>query len=317
MEEIPAADGRRLAVDSWGAIDGKPIFLLHGTPGSRSGPRPRASVLYRLGVRLICYDRPGYGGSGRHKGRRVADAAWDVLAIADSLGLKKFGVVGRSGGGPHALACAALLEDRVTAVAALVSAAPPDADELDWFAGMTNSNIDEYSKASVDAASVASKLSERAAQIRADPEVLVHDLMKEMTDPDRRIVGDFGMRKLLTDTYSEALRNGADGWIDDALALSRPWGFELSSIAVPVLLWHGKDDVFHPVTHTQWLSRKIQNGHPARNVLVDIQPGAAHFDAVEILPEVLVWVKDPLVQNGCGSSARISLRSWRSVSTLG
>src|SRR5579863_97564 len=127
MQEMSAPDGRRLAVDSWGATDGKPIFLLHGTPGSRNGPKPRASVLYRLGVRLISYDRPGYGGSERQKGRKVADAAWDVLAIADSLGIKKFGVVGRSGGGPHALACAALLGDRVTAVAALVSAAPPDA----------------------------------------------------------------------------------------------------------------------------------------------------------------------------------------------
>ncbi len=315
MQEIPAADGRRLAVDCWG--QGTPIFLLHGMPGSRSGPRPRASVLYRLGVRLICYDRPGYGGSDRQEGRKVADAAWDVLAIADFLGIKKFGVVGRSAGGPHALACAALLEDRVTAVAALVSAAPPDAVRLDWFDGMARSNVDAFSKASMDAASIARMLAERATQIRADPEVLVTALQEEMTDPDRRIVEDFGMRKLLTDTYTEALRNGPGGWIDDAVALSSPWGFELSAIKAPVLLWHGKDDVFLPVTHTQWLSQQIENGHHPGNVLVDIQPDAAHFDAVEILPEVLVWIKDPLVQNGCGSSARISLRSLRSVSTFG
>jgi pimeloyl-ACP methyl ester carboxylesterase len=312
MQEIPAADGRRLAVDSWGATDGKPILLLHGTPGSRSGPRPRASVLYRLGVRLICYDRPGYGKSDRQEGRKVADAAWDVLAIADYLGIKQFGVVGRSGGGPHALACAALLGDRVSAVAALVSAAPPDAEGLDWFAGMTNKNVDEYGKASVDAAGIASKLAGRA-----DPEGLLNTLMEDMADPDHRIVDDFGIRKLLTDTYAEAFRNGAYGWIDDAVALSTPWGFELSAIEAPVLLWHGKDDVFHPVSHTQWLSRRIQDGHADSKVLVDIQAGAAHFGAMEVLPEVLVWIKDPSVQNGCGSSARISLRSLRSVSTFG
>ena len=310
--EIAATDGRRLAVESWGAADGQPIFLLHGTPGSRSGPRPRASVLYRLGVRLISYDRPGYGGSDRREGRNVADAAGDVLAIADHLRIKKFGVVGRSGGGPHALACAALLEDRVSAVAALVSAAPPDADGLDWFAGMTPSNVDGYGTASVDTATIASRLSDRA-----DPEILLSTLMLEMTDPDRRIVDDFGIRQLLTDTYTEAFRNGAAGWIDDAVALSSPWGFDLSTIEAPVLLWHGKDDVFHPVTHTQWLSRQIQDGHAGSMVLVDIQPGAAHFDAMRVLPEVLVWVKDPVIQNGCGSSARISLRSLRSVSTLG
>ena len=145
-EEVRAQDGRRLTVESRAALDGTPIFLLHGTPGSRSGPRPRASLLYWLGVRLICYDRPGYGGSDRHENRKVADAASDVLAIADRLGIKKFGVVGRSGGGPHALACAALLEGRVTSAAALVGLAPTDATELDWLAGMTGSNVEEIAR---------------------------------------------------------------------------------------------------------------------------------------------------------------------------
>lgn len=316
MQEVQAADGRRLAVDCVGAADGAPIFLLHGTPGSRNGPRPRASVLYRLGVRLICYDRPGYGGSDRHQGRQVADAASDVLAIADSLGIKRFAVAGRSGGGPHALACGALLGERITAVAALVSPAPRDADNLEWFKGMTGSNVDDYTGITTDAAAIARDLTERAREIREDPEILIAKLLGEMTAPDKRIVDDFGMRKLLTETYSEAFRNGADGWIDDAVALCTPWGFELSSIEVPVLLWHGEDDVYNPVAHTQWLSRKIQNGHGS-NVLVDIEPSAAHFDAMEILPEVLVWLQEPMVQNGCGSSARISLRSLRSVSTLG
>ena len=99
---------RLLTIDVSGAPDGAPVFLLHGTPGSRNGPKPRSSVLYRLGVRLICYDRPGYGGSSRVPDRRVADAARDVEMIADKLKLGRFAVVGRSGGGPHALACSAL-----------------------------------------------------------------------------------------------------------------------------------------------------------------------------------------------------------------
>ncbi len=113
-------DGRHLSTQTYGDPDGKPVFLLHGTPGSRLGPHPRGTVLHRLGVRLIAFDRPGYGDSDRFQGRRVADAATDVLAIADAFGLDKFAVVGRSGGGPHALACAALLPDRLTKVAVLV-----------------------------------------------------------------------------------------------------------------------------------------------------------------------------------------------------
>src|ERR1039457_6640174 len=99
---------RKLSVETLGAPEGKPVFLLHGTPGSRYGPRPRGIILYRLGIRLITYDRPGYSGSDRNRGRSVADAADDVAAIADALGIDRFSVVGRSGGGPHALACAAL-----------------------------------------------------------------------------------------------------------------------------------------------------------------------------------------------------------------
>ena len=96
--------GRRLAIEQCGEPEGKPVFLMHGTPGSRLGPRPRAIVLHQLGVRLIAFDRPGYGGSDRKFGRTVADVATDVAAIADALELDRFAVLGRSGGGPHALA---------------------------------------------------------------------------------------------------------------------------------------------------------------------------------------------------------------------
>src|SRR5690349_20249226 len=100
---IRTADGRSLAVEQYGSPHGRPVFLLHGTPGSRLGPAPRPSVLYRLGVRLLAFDRPGYGGSDRLRDRRVGDGAADVRTIADALGLGDFAVVGRSGGAPHAL----------------------------------------------------------------------------------------------------------------------------------------------------------------------------------------------------------------------
>jgi pimeloyl-ACP methyl ester carboxylesterase len=97
MEQlIHAEDGRALAVEHYGNPHGRPAFLLHGTPGSRLGPAPRGSVLYRLGIRLITYDRPGYGASHRLPRRSVAHVAADVSAIADALGIGRFAVVGRS-----------------------------------------------------------------------------------------------------------------------------------------------------------------------------------------------------------------------------
>nr|WP_051940057.1 alpha/beta hydrolase [Phaeacidiphilus oryzae] len=130
-----------------GDPDGRPVVLLHGTPGSRLGPFPNEAMLYRNSIRLITYDRPGYGGSDRMVKRQVGDAAADVERIADALGLERFGVAGRSGGGPHALACAAALPGRVTRCASLVSLAPYRAEGLDWTAGMVESNRRAYAEA--------------------------------------------------------------------------------------------------------------------------------------------------------------------------
>jgi pimeloyl-ACP methyl ester carboxylesterase len=281
-ETVEVSADRCVTVDCIGAGNGFPVFLLHGTPGSRVGPMPRASVLYRLGVRLISYDRPGYGGSDRHEGRRVADAAWDVLAIADELGLKEFGVIGRSGGGPHALACAANIpENRLRSVAVLVSLAPHNAEKLDWLDGMTNSNVAEYEHMLGGFDEVVADLTERATRIYENPESLLHELNPELTTADRRVVGDVGIRTQLIETYREALRNGPYGWVDDVLAFRHPWGFDLKDIQLPVLLWHGEDDVFSPVSHTHYLAAKIPHAQ------VEVESGAAHFDALPILPKLL------------------------------
>ena len=201
-ESVEVSAGRHLTVDCIGAGGGFPVFLLHGTPGSRIGPVPRASKLYRLGIRLISYDRPGYGGSDRHEGRSVADAAWDVLAIADTFGLKEFGVIGRSGGGPHALACAAYLpENRLRSVAVLVSVAPSNAENLDWLDGMTNSNVTEYELMQAGIDEVVADLTERADRIHKDPESLLYQLNPELTTSDKRVVGDVGIRAQLIETY--------------------------------------------------------------------------------------------------------------------
>ncbi|MPY56894.1 alpha/beta fold hydrolase [Streptomyces spongiae] len=279
-------DERELVFNSWGDPQGHPVFLLHGTPGSHQGPRPRSMVLYQLGIHLIAYDRPGYGGSTRSPGRQVVDAAADVEDIADHLRIDEFSVVGRSGGGPHALACATKLSHRVRSAAVLVSLAPPDAPGLDWFEGMTESNVREYRNARENLTLLKSTLVQNADAMRADPMALLKNLDGEMPDVDRQVVADAGIRRMLHKNFMAGIKEGADGWIDDAVAFSIPWGFDPTEITVPTLLWHGEDDVFSPVEHFRWLARRI----PRATVV--LEPSAAHFAAVPVLPKVLGWLRE-------------------------
>jgi pimeloyl-ACP methyl ester carboxylesterase len=281
---VETSDGRVLSVEVTGAAGGVPVFLLHGTPGSRNGPKPRAKQLYLLGIQLITYDRPGYGGSTRWINRRVADAAVDVRAIADELRLDQFSVVGRSGGGPHALACAALLPDRVTRTAVLVGLAPADALGLHWYDGMASENVEEYSTADQDSRTLIERLRLRAERILRNPETLIDQLRSEMHPSDQRIVDDPGIRRKLHATYREAVRHGAAGWIDDVLAFRHSWGFDLETISTPIRLWHGADDTFSPVGHSWWLASQIPGAE------MQLQRDAAHFAAMEVLPEILAWL---------------------------
>ena len=132
---VAAADGRTLTIAECGDPDGFPVFFLHGTPGSRFAGQGFASAYADVGARVVTYDRPGYGGSDRLRGRRVVDCVADVSSIADSLGLERFAVTGVSFGGPHSLAVAARLPERVTRAACVVGVAPFDTPDFDWFAG--------------------------------------------------------------------------------------------------------------------------------------------------------------------------------------
>jgi pimeloyl-ACP methyl ester carboxylesterase len=283
---VGAPDGRRLSVETLGAPWGQPVFLFHGTPGSGRGPRPRGIVLYRLGILLISYDRPGYPGSDRKRHRTVADAAADVKAIADDFGIDRFSVVGRSGGAPHALACAAILNEQVICAAALGGLAPCDAEGLDWAAGMADSNVRAYRDVEDNMGALIATLKEQAGQVRGDSEGLLKQLWPELVRDDKNVIGDIALRRIIAEVHAEALRDSVDGWIDDLIALSSPWGFDLSDITASVKLWHGSEDIFSPVSHTYWLAKQIPHAIP------EIENGKAHFGTVESLPKVLAWVAE-------------------------
>lgn len=279
-----ARDGRRLRILILGPRDGTPVFFLHGTPGSRLGPHPLPMRLHHLGIRLIAYDRPGYGCSDRLPGRLVAHAAEDVEDIADELGIARFGVVGRSGGGPHALACAALLAERVVRTAALVCLAPFGGEGLDWYDGMTDSNVREYLVAEEGVGRLAPIIEANAEEIRRDPNRLLRNLGPELEQADWRVVADSSIRSGLKRAFAEAVRTSGGGWVDDARSFTLDWGFDPAEIPGPVYLWHGAQDRFSPVGHTRWLAARIPEA------ILEIAPDAAHFSAMDVLVDILGWI---------------------------
>lgn len=296
-------DGGKVAFDAYGPQNGYPVFFLHGTPGSRVGVLPRPFELFRRRVRLIAIDRPGYGMSDRRPDRDVAAAAEDVAAVADHLGLDRFSVSGRSGGAPHALACGALLPGRVDSVVALVSIAPFDSLGLDWFAGMTTSNVAAY-ELTRSVLDDPRRLPELTRSLARDTEALSADFIAERLYPelppaDKAVVGDARIRELLVTGFQSAVANplnmvaaipGADGEtylagrFDDQVAFCSPWGFDPADIACPVFLWHGGRDVYSPPSHSEWLSVQIPNA------VLDVDPAEAHFGAVRQYPHLLGWM---------------------------
>ena len=260
--EITGPGGRTLRVLEDGDPAGVPIVVHHGTPGSRLLSRSWVRRAREQGIRLIGYDRPGYAGSDRHEGRSVADAAADVRAIADGLGLDRLLTHGSSGGGPHALACAALLGDRVAAAATLAAVAPYGADGLDWLAGMGEDNVREFGAALAGPQAVASMLEEFATAIAgAGPEDLAEEMRTLLSPPDRAVLTGELAEDLLAAARA-GIGERRDGWLDDDLAFVQPWGFEPEAIAVPVLLWQGRQDLMVPPAHGEWLAGRVGNVEP-------------------------------------------------------
>jgi pimeloyl-ACP methyl ester carboxylesterase len=281
---VPARDGRRLTAAAYGPHDGHPVISMHGTPGSRLQAPPDVSLLDRTGIRLITYDRPGYGASTRHKGRRVVDAAVDVATVADAFAVQRFAVLGFSGGGPHALAAAALLPDRVTRCAAVASVAPMDAQGLDFFAGMSPGNLEEFDAALAGLDTLEIALDAVAGAVAEDVYAFLAALRADLPEVDAAVLDRPDVNQLYADSVGEGLREGPGGWVDDDLAFAAPWGFDVGRISVPVGVWHGTLDTLVPVAHAGWLAQVVPGaeGH--------LVVGAGHLGMLDQLGEIFVWL---------------------------
>lgn len=254
---IQTAEGRALAVSESGDLDGYPVLVHMGTPNSRRLYGRNVGDAAERGLRLISYDRPGYGGSDADPGRSVADCAADVRAICAALGIERLAMWGISGGGPHVLACAALLPDLAAAVASLAASAPYGAEGLNWFDGMGQLNVDDIRLMLADEQAARAKMDQdREEFLAASPEELAEGMKSLLSPVDEAVLaGEMG--DYLVYSMREGLAPGSQGWWDDSLATARPWGFDLAQISVPVLLLHGWHDQFVPFAHGQWLAAHV------------------------------------------------------------
>jgi pimeloyl-ACP methyl ester carboxylesterase len=272
--DIDLADGRRLHVYDTGDDDRLAVVWHHGTPNLGPPRVPLFATADELGIRWVSYDRPGYGPSTRRPGRGFASAADDVARVTDSLGIDRFATMGHSSGGPHSLACGALLPDRVVAVVSVSGLAPYGGEGLDWFAGMAPSG-----QASLRAALQGRDAYEQhlVTSTDSDPGFIRAD--------EEALAGDWSW---FLDVVRPAIAQGPGGLIDDDLANVAPWGFDPREIAPPVLIVHGGRDRVVPGSHGEWLARRC----PSAELWLRANDG--HISVLDAGPDALRWLRQQM-----------------------
>ncbi|HTW02492.1 MAG TPA: alpha/beta hydrolase [Streptosporangiaceae bacterium] len=286
---VQTPDGRILAVQESGDPAGKPVLVHMGTPNSRHLYGPAKADAAARGLRLISYDRPGYGGSSPQPGRNHADCAADVRTICAALGIGRLGIWGISGGGAHALACAALLPDLAVGVASLAGLAPYGAEGLDWFEGMGQENADDILLQATDKVAARKKMDRDWEEAMASSADDLAEQFPTLLSPADAAVLTGELAEYLAFSQHEGLAPGSEGWWEDGEAEVVPWGFELADISVPVLIVHGRHDKFVPFGHGEWLAARVPG---AEAWLLD---GDGHLTLMQRrVPEVHAWLAERL-----------------------
>jgi pimeloyl-ACP methyl ester carboxylesterase len=276
METVAAGHDRIVAYERWGDLEGRPMFFLHGTPGCRLNRHPDATLWPKLGLHAVTIDRPGYGESTALPGRRVSHAARDVATVADAIGLERFLVVGSSGGGPHALACAAELGHRVLGCAAVASAAPLLPGEAEDLIGLNREALQIL--AEHGRPGMVDFLEPLRDQFLADPVGALDVRLADAPAADIEWNQREDVRTVRREAILEALRPGVQGWADDSLSIfGDDWNVDLGRVRCPVRFWHSDDDKNGPLAAIQRLVGSVPGatltvwsgeGHsaPARNM---------------------------------------------------
>ena len=283
--DVTLADGRTLHLYDEGDPNGVAVVVHHGTPSSGRLYPAQVDDARARGIRLIGYDRPGYAGSSAQFGRSVGDAAADVAELLDALDVARFASWGHSGGGPHSLACAALLPERCVAAAALACPGPYGVEGFDFLEGMGELNVEEFGTALAGAEALEPVIRRnQQAMFSAGPDQLRQALLTVLSPVDQEAftpeVGAF-MYSIMEEGAGERI----EGWRDDDLAFAKPWGFDPAEIRVPVLVLQGVHDLMVPPAHARWLAARIPG------VEAEISDADGHITlAIGHIPEVHEWL---------------------------
>ena len=254
MPLLTTRTGRRLSYRVDGPPSGDVLVFCTGTPQGTVEDLELTAAAAAAGLRLVTYDRPGYGGSQRAPGRVVRDAVDDIAELLDALEVERFVVAGHSGGGPHALACGVLLSDRCRAVALLAGVAPYDAEGLDFLDGMGPENVEEFGAAVEGESALRPLLEQYEPELRdVTAAGVIASMEGLLPGVDQAVLTGSSYGEVVAARFRAALASGVDGWLDDDLAFVRPWGFDLADVTVPVSVWQGSEDLMVPFAHGQWL----------------------------------------------------------------
>lgn len=285
VHEVTAPDGRTIRAFDAGAMDGAPVILHHGTPmcGRLTEEVTRSAAEH--GLRLVTYDRAGFGLSTRNPKPTIGASASDTATVADHFGFDRFATAGVSGGGPHALAGAALLPDRVVATAVVAGDAPYDAEGLDWEAGMGELNIADMEIMRRGPEEYLPYLRAQADEMTAATPKELREAMTSLLSPVDSAALTDEVAAYLHATMVEAVSQGVEGWGDESMAVCEPWGFDVASIEAPVRIWHGTEDRFVPSSHARWLAGHIPGAE------LDLRANEGHISLIESsAPEVHAWL---------------------------
>lgn len=271
--------GGSLRVRQWGPDDASAVVFHHGTPSTGAAIPGGWDAPGELGIRVISYDRPGYGGSTARAGYAIADGVEWARRAADAFGVDMFATMGTSGGGPFAAATAALAPDRVTRLCVCVGIGPAQEPGFNARAGMLAATVEEIDAASGGEAELRAFI-DRLGRGEGD----LSAWMSQLPARDRAILDDAAVQHEEAVEHEEWTTAGVEGWVNDDLAIfKRPWGFDLASIAVPTLLAYGAADVLVPLSHGVAYQAVIPGAR------LSIAPDAGHWLRPEER-ELLVWL---------------------------
>lgn len=295
---VSLTDGRHLGFAEFGRPGGPTVLWFHGTPGARRQVPPRArEMAQEQGLRVVGIERPGVGASTPHLYDSYADWADDIRELTDQLGVDRFAAVGLSGGGPYVLACASALPDRVVAGAVLGGVAPMHGEDavdgataavrlLDRFSGVVTATRNPFGLGLGVAVQLLTPFSSRAFD-------LATSLFPE---GDRRVFERPEMKAMFIDDLSRGSRSGLRSLLYDAILMTRPWGFALRDITVPIRFWHGDADPIVPLAHAQHMAAAVSDSE------LRIRPGESHLGGLDAAPEVLETIMDLWVKGSQSSS---------------